>query len=306
MARRLPPLNALRAFEAAARHMSFTRAADELNVTQAAISHQIKALEETLGVTLFRRLNRALQLTAAGQSYLPPLRDAFDQMAEATARLKVTEATGQLTVSTLASFAAKWLVPRLPRFQQRNPGIDVLISTTSQLVDFTHQDVDLAIRFGRGVWSGLKCERLLTEEIFPVCTPALAQGPPPLRQPEDLAHAILLHDDFRIGWEIWLAAAGVTGVDHRRGTRFTDSSLVLHAALAGQGVGLGRRVLVAEDLVSGRLVQLFDITLPSDLAYWVVAPERYFERPKVKAFRDWLLEEAQAHSNAGRPREAVA
>ncbi|HEV7371381.1 transcriptional regulator GcvA [Arenibaculum sp.] len=296
MARRLPPLNALRAFEAAARHMSFTRAADELNVTQAAISHQIKALEETLGVALFRRLNRALQLTAAGQAYLPPLRDAFDQMAEATARLKASENTGQLTVSTLASFAGKWLVPRLPRFQHRNPGIDVLISTTSQLVDFTHQEVDLAIRFGRGGWAGLRCERLLTEEIFPVCTPALAEG---MRTPQDLVKATLLHDDFRIGWEIWLAAAGVSGVDHRRGTRFTDSSLVLHAALAGQGIGLGRHVLVADDLASGRLVRLFDITLPSEIAYWVVAPERHFERPKVKAFRDWLHEEAQAHLDAG-------
>ncbi|HSK41115.1 MAG TPA: transcriptional regulator GcvA [Arenibaculum sp.] len=292
MARRLPPLNAVRAFEAAARHLSFTRAAEELNVTQAAISHQIKALEETLGIVLFRRLNRALLLTEAGQSFMPPVRDALDLIADATARLKVVESGGPLTVSTIASFAAKWLVPRLPRFQQRHPNIDVLISTTPQLIDFGQHDADIAIRFGRGGWPGLRSERLLTEEIFPVCAPALRAGPPPLRTPADLAHVTLLHDDFRIGWEMWLESVGIDTVDHRRGPRFTDSFLVLHAALAGQGVALGRGVLAAEDIAAGRLVRLFDVALASDVAYWVVAPERHFERPKVKAFRDWVMDEA--------------
>ena len=222
MGRRLPPLNAIRAFEAAARHLSFTRAAEELNVTQAAISHQIKGLEDVLGIPLFRRLNRALMLTEAGQTYLPPLREALDQIADATARLKTADSGGALTISTLASFAAKWLVPRLPRFQERHPEIDVLISTTAQMVDFAQQDVDAAIRFGRGGWEGVRADRLLTEDIFPVCAPSLLEGSKPLLKPDDLSGFTLLHDDFLYGWTMWLQAVGAQGVDAARGTRFTD------------------------------------------------------------------------------------
>jgi LysR family glycine cleavage system transcriptional activator len=303
MGRRLPPLNAIRAFEAAARHLSFTRAAEELNVTQAAISHQIKGLEDVLGVPLFRRLNRALMLTEAGQSYLPPLRDALDQIADATARLKAADSGGALTISTLASFAAKWLVPRLPRFQERHPEIDVLISTTPQMVDFTQQDVDAAIRFGRGGWGGVRADRLLTEDIFPVCAPSLLDGSKPLLKPEDLSGFTLLHDDFLYGWTMWLQAVGAQGVDATRGTRFTDSALVLQAAMAGQGVALARRVLAADDLDAGRLVSPFDISLPSELAYYFVAPPRYFERPKVAAFYHWVCAEARDYREAGRTAE---
>src|SRR3954471_7049645 len=200
MGRRLPPLNAIRAFEAAARHLSFTRAAEELNVTQAAISHQLKGLEDVLGLPLFRRMNRSLMLTEAGQSYLPPLRDALDQIADATAKLKASDSGGTLDISTLASFAAKWLVPRLPRFQERHPQIDVRLSTSSHMVDFTQQEVDVAIRFGRGGWPGVRAERLLTEDVFPVCAPCLLAGGKSLKTPEDLANFPLLHEDFLIGW----------------------------------------------------------------------------------------------------------
>lgn len=294
MARRLPPLNALRAFEAAGRHLSFTKAADELHVTQAAISHQIKGLEEWLGMPLFRRLNRALILTEAGQSYMPPVRDALDTLAQATERLVQQDSSGALTISTMPSFAAKWLVMRLGRFQARHPELDVRLHTSAQLVDFAQQDVDVAIRFGSGDWPELRVEPLLTEEIFPVCSPRLLKGGKPLERPEDLCYHTLLHDDYLIGWKSWVAAAGAAGVDVNRGPRFTDSALTLQMAADGHGVALARGALAAEDIASGRLVRLFDVPMKGSYAYYLVAPPHYFSRPKVKVFRDWLLEEAGA------------
>ncbi|QCN96622.1 transcriptional regulator GcvA (plasmid) [Azospirillum argentinense] len=294
MARRLPPLNALRAFESAARHLSFTKAAEELHVTQAAVSHQIKGLEEWLGMPLFRRMNRALILTETGQSYLPPVRDALDTLSHATERLFRMDGSGALTISTMPSFAAKWLVMRLGRFQARHPELEVRLHTTPQLVDFTQQDVDIGIRFGAGNWPGLRCERLMTEDIYPVCSPSLLDGPRPLCCPEDLRHHTLLHDDYFITWGTWGEAAGVGGLDHARGPRFDDSALLLQVAAEGGGVALARGVLVADDVAAGRLVRLFDIHLPGNYAYYVAAPPHYFSRPKVKAFRDWLFEEAAA------------
>ena len=311
MARRLPPLNALRAFEAAARHLSFTKAAEELYVTQAAISHQVKALEEALGVQLFRRLNRRLMLTDAGQLYLPALTAAFDGIDAATGRLRADENAGSLTVSVANSLAAKWLLPRLPRFRERHPEIDVEVSAADRLVDFGRDDVDMGIRYGLGNYPGLKVDPLMEDTIFPVCSPRLVDGrlvdgrlvdgrlvdgPPPLRAPEDLRHHTLLHDDVRTGeapnWRAWLAAAGVAGVDPSRGPRYSHSSLVLQAAIDGQGVALGRSSLVSLDLEAGRLVQPFGPALPSHYACYVVSPVATAERPKIKAFRDWLLEEA--------------
>lgn len=294
MARRLPPLNAVRAFEAAARHLSFSRAADELSVTPAAISHQIKGLEEWLGVPLFHRFNRALELTEAGESYLPGVKGAMELLAEATERLCRRESAGTLTVSALPSFASKWLLPRLARFQAAHPEFDVLLQTTPQVVEFDKQEVDLAIRLGLGHWPGLHVERLMTEDLFPVCSPALFAGPKPLKEPADLRHHTLLHDDYTIGWDSWCRVTGVTGVDVHRGPRFTDSALMLQAAIDGRGICLARGVLVADDLAAGRLVALFDTHLPGDYAYYLVAPPQNLQRPKVKAFRDWLFAEVGA------------
>ncbi len=302
MARRLPPLNALRAFEAAARHLSFTKAAEELYVTQAAVSHQIKALEAALGVQLFRRLNRRLMLTDAGQLYLPALTEAFDGIEAATGRLHADENAGSLSVSVANSLAAKWLLPRLPRFRERHPEIDVEISAADRLVDFGRDNVDMGIRYGLGNYPGLKVDPLMEDTVFPVCSPQLAEGglvdgSPPLRAPEDLHRHTLLHDDVGTGeapnWRRWLTAAGVTGVNPERGPRYSHSSLVLQAAIDGQGVALGRSSLVSLDLEAGRLVQPFGPTLPSHYACYVVSPVATAERPKIKAFRDWLLEEAE-------------
>jgi LysR family glycine cleavage system transcriptional activator len=298
LSRRLPPLNALRAFEAAARQLSFTRAAAELNVTQTAISHQIRALEERLGVRLFRRLPRGLLLTEEAQRYLPPIRDAFDQIALATERLVGAGTGATLTVSVLPSFAAKWLVPRLGRFRAAHPDLDLRISAASQLVDFARDDVDVGIRMGRGAYPGLRVERLFGETLVPVCSPLLqTAGAHPLRQPEDLRHHVLLHDDDYAGWELWLGLAGVTGIDARRGPRFTDSGMVVQAAAEGQGVALARRQLAAGDLAAGRLIQPFDVTIPHDLAYYLVCPEATASQPKIAAFRGWLLAEAASEDD---------
>jgi LysR family glycine cleavage system transcriptional activator len=299
MSRRLPPLNALRAFEAAARHLSFTRAADELHVTQTAISHQIKALEERLAVRLFRRLPRGLLLTEEAQRYLPPVRDAFDQIAAATEQLGAGGSSGRLTVSVLPSFAAKWLVPRLGRFRATHPDLDLRISASSQLVDFARDDVDIAIRMGRGRYPGLRVDRLFGESMLPVCAPKLLTGARPLRRPEDLREHVLLHDDDHTGWQLWLELAGVEGVDPTRGPIFTDSAMVVQAAAEGQGVALARRVLAAGDLAAGRLVQPFEVSLTHDLAYYLVSPEATAERPRIRAFRAWLLAEAEAEPASG-------
>ncbi|HJO97609.1 MAG: transcriptional regulator GcvA [Rhodospirillales bacterium] len=292
MARRLPPLNALRVFEAAARHLSFTRAAQELNVTQAAVSHQIKGLEEHLELKLFRRLNRALLLTDQGQAYFPPVRDALETLAQATKRLEVQDAGGTITVSTLTSFAANWLVPRLRRFRTLCPDVDVHISTTDDVVDFGRDNIDMAVRYGSGEWRGLDAQRLMTEEVFPVCSPSLLEDGPPLRTPADLGRYTLLHDEMREDWRMWLLAAGADHLNATRGPGFQHSNLVVQAAIAGEGVALGRSVLVADDLAAGRLIKPFDISLPAEFAYYVVCPEADAKRPKVAAFREWLLDEA--------------
>ncbi len=301
MARRLPPLKALPDFEAAARHLSFTKAADELHVTHGAVSRQVKALEEHLGVPLFRRLNRTLLLTDEGQAYVGVVRELLERLVEATDRIKRRDERGGLTISTSGSFAIKWLVPRLARFRAAHPEIDVRLQANDALVDFTRDDVDIAIRYGRGQYPGVKAERLMTEDFAPVCSPALLKGPHPLRAPEDLRHFRLLHEEgTQIDWRMWLMAAGVEGVDPTRGTTYSHSSMVMVAAINGEGVALGRTALIAEDLAAGRLVKPFELALAAEWAYYVVYPPRALARPKVAAFRDWLLAEA------GKDRAAVA
>ncbi len=314
MARNLPPLNSLRAFEAAARQLSFTKAAEELHVTPAAVSHQIKALEEQLGVALFRRLTRALRLTEAGQAALPSLRDGFDKLAEGVARARAHETSGAVTVSVGPSFAAKWLVPRLDRFRMAHPDIEVRIDATDQLVDFERDNVDLSIRFGSGHYPGLEVEPLLIEEtIFPVCSPALLEGPQPLREPTDLRHHTLLHLDWDLervtapSWRMWLLAAGVHDVDYMRGPVFSMESLALQAAMEGQGVALVSSVLAGHDLAAGRLVMPFNLSVcdPLDFRYFVVTPKRTAELPKVAAFRGWLLAQA-AEEQSGKGQETAS
>jgi len=296
MGRSLPPLNGLRAFEAAARHLSFTRAAEELHVTQAAISHQVKGLEGRLGMPLFVRLNRALMLTEAGQRLYPPSRDALDQLANAVAALQTHDTAGALTVSVLPSFAAKWLVPKISRFQERHPDIDLRISSSDRVVDLAREGVDVAIRLGDGHWPGLQVERVLKDEMAPVCSPALV---PQLQEPADLAHATLLHENIMKheiypGWDVWLKKAGVHGVDLSRGLDFSHTHILLQAAMDGRGVALGALALAAEDIVAGRLVVPFDLRVSFGYAYYLVYQPATAERPKIKAFREWVIEELAA------------
>jgi len=287
----LPSLNGLRAFEAAARHLSFTRAAQELNVTQTAVSHQIRRLEEQLGKRLFLRRNRALALTRDGADYLPAIRSAFDELRRATARLQRPDRDGLLTVSTTASLAAKWLVTRVAGFQDAHPGIEVRITTSAHLVDFSREEVDMAVRYGRGNWPGLRTDWLMAEDIFPVCSPALMQGAKPLRRPEDLAHHTLLHTTTgREDWQLWLTAAGLpVSLALRRGLNFDQTFMALQAAMDGLGVALGRARLVDADIAAGRLVVPFDVVLPTDAGYYIVAPEETADQSKIARFRDWLI-----------------
>lgn len=292
MSRRMPPLNALRAFEAAARHLSFTKAAAELNVTQAAISHQVKALEERLAAPLFRRGNQSLSLTDAGTDLLPHLTEAFDRIAVATDRLTERRHASHLNITTLPSFASKWLVARLSRFRERYPDLEVRLDSSQGLVDFSREDVDLAIRFGLGHWPGLRTDRLMAEWVRPVCSPALLSAARPLLTPEDICHHTLLHDNYEVDWPTWLRAANVRGVDPYRGPRFTDSALVLQAAIAGHGIALSRVSLAADDVATGLLVYPFDTIIEARFAYYLAAPPAHFARPAVAAFCDWIKAEA--------------
>lgn len=292
MKRRLPPLNSLRAFESAARHLSFTKAADELAVTQSAVSHQVNALEEWAGVPLFKRQGRAMVLTEAAVKFLPAVSTALDQIALAGRKLQAVDPThGWLTVAVMPSFAAKWLVPRLADFHEKNPDMDVWIATFEAQTGALGSDIDVAIRYGRGEWPGLASVRIMSEELFPVCAPRLAAG---LKAPADLANATLLHDELREDWGMWFAAAGLTGVDTARGPGFDDSGLLIQAAIEGLGVALGRSVLVKGDLDAGRLVRPFDVALGAEFAYYLVYPPDLENAPKIETFRTWLLATARA------------
>jgi len=296
MTARLPSLNGLRAFEAAARHLSFTNAASELNVTQTAISHQIRRLEEELGIRLFVRQNRALALTPEARDYLPGVRAAFNDLRQATDRVLRRDNDHVLTVSTLASLAAKWLLPRLSSFQEAHPGIDVRITTSTALVDFRGGDVDAAIRYGRGNWAGLRADWLTADELFPVCSPALLTGAKPLRCPEDLANQTLLHSSggYDDDWRLWLTAAGLPAdISKQPGLTFDLILMTVQAAIDGFGVAMGRTSYVEADIAKGRLVVPFKITLPADAGFYLVSPEAKADSPKLRAFRQWLVASAQ-------------
>ena len=299
MTARLPSLNGLRAFEAAARHLSFTQAASELNVPQTAISHQIKRLEEELGVRLFVRQNRALTLTPQAVDYLPGIRAAFNDLRLATDRLLRKDEDHVLTVSTLASLAAKWLLPRLSAFQEAHPGIDVRITTSASFVDFHRDNVDAGIRYGRGQWPGVRAEWLMADEMFPVCSPTLSNGNKPLKCPEDLRDHVLLHtsnansDD----WRLWLTAAGLpTNISKQPDVTFDLIFMTVQAAIDGIGVAMGRTAYVQDDIAKGRLVVPFKITLPTDAGFYLVSPQGRADSPKLSAFRQWLIASAQGKS----------
>lgn len=296
MERRLPPLSSLRGFEVAARTESFSEAARALNLTQSAISHQVKALEESLGQPLFIRRNRQVILTDAGFELHGLVREVLDRLETGVRRLNAYKKPGSLIVSASHAFASCWLVPRLARFRASAPDIDVWLYASDALVDFGFDEVDLAIREGAGDWPGLAVEPVLRETLFPVCAPGLATPERPLAVPGDLAHHTLLHDERPEDWRLWLELAGENGVDPVPGPDFSDSALALQAAAAGQGVALARSVLVARDLAAGRLIKPFPMAAKSASAYYLVAPEERLAVPSVRRFRDWLLSEAGARS----------
>ncbi|MDP5290766.1 transcriptional regulator GcvA [Oceanimonas sp. CHS3-5] len=289
MSRRLPPLNALKAFEAAARNLSFTRAAEELFVTQAAISHQIKGLEEFLGIKLFRRRNRSLLLTEEGQSYFLEIKDIFTAISDATERLLARSAKGALTVSLQPSFAIQWLVPRLVRFSEAHPDIDVRIKAVDLDEGSLTDDVDVAIYYGRGNWPGLRADKLHAEYLIPVCSPMLLMGTRPLKTPEDLTRHTLLHDTSRRDWKAWFKQLDIQAANVNQGPIFSHSSMVIQAAIHGQGVALGHSVLTQPELDAGRLVCPFEQVLMSKNAYYLVSHESQAGLGKIAAFRDWML-----------------
>jgi LysR family glycine cleavage system transcriptional activator len=288
MARKLPSLNALRAFEAAARHGSFTAAAKELHVTHAAISRH--ELETWLKISLFRRLHRGVALTEPGDRYRRTLTSAFDRMAEVTAEITRDQAAGRLTVSVEPAFAARWLVPRLGSFRRACSEIDVELDPSNRVVDFRAEPADLAIRYGEGPWPGVRTIHLVEVICFPVCSPKLVEQVGGLAHPADLQRVTLLHEETREWWHLWFEEAGAPGIETGRGPMLADTNLTLEAAAAGQGVALGDNVLAADDIAKGRLVKLFDIESASD-AYHLVAPTANFDLPAVQAFRDWIVAE---------------
>lgn len=294
---RLPPISALRALEAAARHMSFTRAAHELNVTQSAISHQIKTLEGLWGLKLFKRTVRGVTLTPTGEELAKITREFFDRMTRTLDELRISSTHEPLRVDTLQSFAVKWLVPRLGRFHEIHPEIDVWISTHDRLVDFGSDDVDLAIRLGHGQYPGLHTSLLMREEVYPVCTPEFFANDGLPRSPRDLLDYPLL---LRLGepnhpnWEQWFEAAGLPGVRPVAGPRFPDSNMAIEASKDGLGVALARTAHVADELATGELVRLFDVVCPSSVAYYLVCPEGREGEPHIAAFRRWIMSEASS------------
>jgi len=294
---RLPPLNAIRAFEAAARHLSFAKAAEELHVSPGAVSHHIKALEEDLGVPLFKRLNRAVILTEAGQLCLPGIRDAFEKLNIAIDKVRSSRSDNILRVSVGPAFASKWLLPRLYRFSEKYPEIAVTISASAGVADFAADPVDTAIRYGGGEYPGMKSDYLFGDWHAPMCSPQLLKGEKPLKEPADLANFPIIYEDSLVynrlspAWDDWLERAGATNVTLNQRAHFNQADHAIQAAVDGQGVVLGRYILASGDIAAGRLVIPLDIRLETPLAYYFVSPKSAVEKPEVTAFRSWLMDE---------------
>jgi LysR family glycine cleavage system transcriptional activator len=299
MRRPVQQLTGLRAFEAAARHLSLARAAEELHVTPTAVGQHVRALEQWLGVPLFRRTSKGITLTADAEAVLPSLRDAFDQLAAVTHRLKSGADRGVVTVTVSPSFGAKWLMPRLEHFRALHPSIDLRLDVAERLIDFAREDVDVGVRFGGGRYPGLVSTRLLGEDVFPVCSPALISGGIPLRSPADLARHTLIHDatisfedDFPT-WGKWLRLVGAPDVHPTSELHLNSSLLATQAAIAGQGVALGRSIVVSDDLAAGRLIRPFgDQKCPIGSAYHLVHRHEATRMPKVSDFIAWIQAEA--------------
>ena len=300
MTRRTYPLNALRAFEASARHLSFVKAAEELSVTPAAVSHQVKRLEEYLGLPLFRRRPHGLLLAESGQLLSSDLREVFLRLDKSMERVIDSDSRGTLTLTVAPTFAVMWLIPRLQKFYALHPDIDVRISTSLGLVDFQRDDFDAAIRLGSGKWFGLEAIKLFDESVTPMCSPSLLEGPDAIRSPGDLSKHVLLHnhsmdyDPDAPTWQTWLDAAGAKGVDASRGTHFSLPDHGLQASMDGAGVVLGWRFLSAKDVAAGRVVEPFDLSLPLGSTFFLVYPEAHTHRPNIAALRDWLLHEVSS------------
>ena len=300
MARPLPPLSALRPFEAAARLESFSRAAAELHLTHGAVSHQVRALEEYLGAPLFARHGKRVALTAQGRAFAGRVRRALADIAEAAAEARATKHERLLTVSVLPSFASRWLMPRLVRFMDAHPDIDVNIAATAALADFAGGEADVGIRMGKGPWPPLVCERFLDDEYFPVASPKLARS---AKEPRDLLRMRIIRDDRddRDYWPAWFAAAGVPFEGAvERGPGFNDATFSMQAAARGEGIALARRSIIGDDIERGVLKRLFKVSVPSNESYWFVCSRASANAPKVLAFRDWVKAELASGERAGR------
>jgi LysR family transcriptional regulator, glycine cleavage system transcriptional activator len=312
MTDRLPPLNALRAFEAAARHLSFKNAGAELSVTPTAISHQIRTLEDFLGFPLFHRLTRALDLTAEGRAMLPKVREGLDCFAAAVASTRRDDVSGRLSIVSPPAFASRWLIRHLPGFSARHPDVQLHMNASLKAIDppgamavsgfgkvnIREDETELSIRFGRGSYAGCFVERLFSPVYTAVCSPRLLAGKRPLKVPADLRYHALLHDDTipelmdRPSWSEWLKQGNVEGVDENSGMHFSDSGLTLSAAIDGVGIALASKPLIEAEVAAGRLVVPFNIVIRRPQAYFLVTPEAVADRPVVRAFRQWLLDEA--------------
>lgn len=289
MTPRLPPLAALRTFEAAARHGNFSRAADELHITPGAVSHQMKTLERDLGVVLFERQSRGVALTDQGHHLAEAMREALDRIARGVAELRARP-TRALTISVLPSFATHWLIPRLADFSRRHPDIDVNVRASQSLVDFASDDVDLAVRYGEGRWPGVVALKLMDEEVFPVCAPGFAGWQLPITL-EELANARLLHIPLQ-PWSEWFRAIGANVSAKRRGLTFSETDLLLRAAVDGLGVALTRRILAQPELEAGRLVRPVPFSVRAERSYFIVHPADPAPPQRLITFRDWLLRQA--------------
>ena len=293
MSRQLPSLTSLRAFEAAGRHLSFTRAAEELGVTQAAVSQQIKGLESHLDAHLFRRIARGLELTNAGATLLAAVTKALDDVQNAVVDIAADQSMTPLSIRLPPTFAAKWMLPRLESFRQEYPDIDLLINHSNDPVDFGKESVDIAVTYGNGSWPDVVAYPILALDFFPVCAPSCIRDDKPLNSAQALKHYTLLHDASYDNWERWLSLAGVEKLNARRGTILDDTNVLIQAALNGQGVAMCSSTFVADHLESGRLMRPFKLTLEMTDAYYCVCPEQHLGETPIRAFQQWIRGQSQ-------------